>query len=490
MMISKEISASPDSAQWQSINWKTVESHVLKLQMRIAKATREGKHSKAKALQWILTHSHSAKLLAVKRVSQNKGSKTPGIDGVIWNTDTRRMKAVNQLSRKAYQAKPLKRIYIPKKNGKLRPLGIPCMVDRALQALHLLALEPGSETLADPNSYGFRRNRSTADAIAQCFLCLSKKQSAQWVLEGDIKACFDKIGHQWLMNNIAVDKRMLEQWLKSGFMDKGLFYRTDEGTPQGGIISPTLMLMTLAGLEQHIKSTALKNGARANFIGYADDFVVTCTSKDVLENDIKPLIADFLAHRGLTLSEEKTHITNISRGFDFLGFNHRKYKGKLLIKPSKSNTLIFLSNLRELTKKHATTPVNDLIKLINPKLRGWSNYYRHCVAKQVFGYVSHKLFLALWHWAKRRHPTKSKTWIAMKYFINRRGQWQFHGWQKSMNMDCQFTLFQIAKVPIERHVKIRSEATPFDPLYQEYLAKRKAKRQCRNSWNEPNLAAL
>ena len=252
MMISKEISASPDSAQWQSINWKTVESHVLKLQMRIAKATREGKHGKAKALQWILTHSHSAKLLAVKRVSQNKGSKTPGIDGVIWNTDTRRMKAVNQLSRKAYQAKPLKRIYIPKKNGKLRPLGIPCMVDRALQALHLLALEPVSETLADPNSYGFRRNRSTADAIAQCFLCLSKKQSAQWVLEGDIKACFDKIGHQWLMNNIAVDKRMLEQWLKSGFMDKGLFYRTDEGTPQGGIISPTLMLMTLAGLEQRI----------------------------------------------------------------------------------------------------------------------------------------------------------------------------------------------------------------------------------------------
>ncbi|WAJ72281.1 group II intron reverse transcriptase/maturase [Catenovulum adriaticum] len=490
MMISKEISASPDSAQWQSINWKTVESHVLKLQMRIAKAIREGKHGKAKALQWILTHSHSAKLLAVKRASQNKGSKTPGIDGVIWNTDTRRMKAVNQLSRKAYQAKPLKRIYIPKKNGKLRPLGIPCMVDRALQALHLLALEPVSETLADPNSYGFRRNRSTADAIAQCFLCLSKKQSAQWVLEGDIKACFDKIGHQWLMNNIAVDKRMLEQWLKSGFMDKGLFYRTDEGTPQGGVISPTLMLITLARLEKRIKSTALKNGVRANFIGYADDFVVTCTSKDVLVSDIKPLIADFLAGRGLTLSEEKTHITHISRGFDFLGFNHRKYKGKLLIKPSKSNTLMFLSNLRELIKKHATTPVNDLIKLINPKRRGWSNYYRHCVAKQIFGYVGHKLFLALWHWAKRRHPTKSKTWIAMKYFINRQGQWQFHGWQKNMNIDCQFNLFQIAKVPIERHVKIRGAATPFEPQYQEYLAKRKTKRQCRNSWHELTLAAL
>ena len=490
MVISKEISASSDGAQWQSIDWKSVEAHVLKLQMRIAKATREKKYGKVNSLQWLLTHSRSAKLLAVRRVSQNKGSKTPGIDGVIWNTDARRMKAVNQLSRKTYKAKPLKRIYIPKKNGKLRPLGIPCMVDRAQQALHLLALEPVSETLADPNSYGFRSNRSTADAVSQCFKCLALKKSAKWILEGDIKACFDKIGHQWLLDNIAVDKRMLKQWLRSGFMDKGLFYDTDEGTPQGGIISPTLMLMTLAGLEQCIKSTALKKSARANFIGYADDFVVTCTSKEVLVNDIKPLIADFLAERGLTLSVEKTKLTHIDDGFDFLGFNHRKYKGKLLIKPSKSNTLLFLRNLRELIKKHATIPVNDLIKLINPKLRGWANYYRHCVAKQIFGYVGHNLFQALWHWAVRRHPTKSKDWVVHKYFLNRKGQWQFHGWQKVMNMDCLFNLFQIAKVPIERHVKIKSAATPFDPEYQEYLAKRKSKRQARNSWVDPALTAL
>ncbi|MDQ2166448.1 group II intron reverse transcriptase/maturase [Vibrio anguillarum] len=490
MVISKEISASSDGAQWQSIDWKSVEAHVLKLQMRIAKATREKKYSKVKSLQWLLTHSRSAKLLAVKRVSQNKGSKTSGIDGVTWNTDVRRMKAVNQLSRKAYSAKPLKRIYIPKKNGKLRPLGIPCMIDRAQQALHLLALEPVSETLADLNSYGFRPNRSTADAVSQCFKCLALKRSAKWVLEGDIKACFDKIGHQWLMDNITVDKRMLEQWLKSGYVDKGLFYDTDEGTPQGGIISPTLMLMTLAGIEQQIKSTALKKGAKANFIGYADDFVVTCSSKEVLVNDIKPLIAGFLAERGLALSEEKTKISHIDDGFDFLGFNHRKYKGKLLIKPSKSNTLLFLRNLRGLIKKHATIPVNDLIKLINPKLRGWANYYRHCVAKQIFGYVGHKLFQALWHWAVRRHPTKSKDWVVHKYFLNRKGQWQFHGWQKIMNMDCHFNLFQIAKVPIERHVKIRSAATPFDPQYQEYLAKRKPKRLARNSWNEPASTAL
>ncbi len=189
----------------------STEQNVLKLQIRIAKATKAGKHGKAKALQWILTHSRSAKSLAVKRVSQNKGSKTPGIDGIIWNTDARRMKAVKQLSRKAYQALPLRRIYIPKKNGKRRPLGIPCMIDRAQQALHLLALEPISETRAAPNSDGFRPLRSAADATSQCFICLSRRQSAQWVLEGDIKACFDQIGHQWLMDNIPMDKRMLKQ---------------------------------------------------------------------------------------------------------------------------------------------------------------------------------------------------------------------------------------------------------------------------------------
>ncbi len=484
MMISNEISASSDSAQWQSIDWKAIEQHVLKLQMRIAKATREGKHGKAKALQWLLTHSRAAKLLAVKRVSRNKGSKTPGIDGITWNTDARRMTAVKQLSRKAYQAKPLRRIYIPKKNGKLRPLGIPCMTDRAQQALHLLALEPISETFADPNSYGFRPNRSTADAIAQCFICLSHKKSAQWVLEGDIKACFDTIGHQWLIDNIQLDKRMMKQWLGCGFMDKGLFYKTDEGTPQGGIISPTLMLLTLAGLEQQIKSLGQKKGYRVNFIGYADDFVITGTSKEVLVNEIKPLIASFLAERGLTLSEEKTQVTHINDGFDFLGFNIRKYKSKLLIKPSKSNVLLFLSNMRVLIKKHTTVSVNDLIKMMNPKLQGWANYYRHCVAKQTFNYISSQLFQTLWRWAVRRHSTKGKRWVANKYFLNRKGQWQFHGWQKITNMDCQFNLVQIAQTPIKRHVKVRSAAIPYDPDFADYLAQRKQAKVSRNTWLE------
>jgi RNA-directed DNA polymerase len=250
------------------------------------------------------------------------------------------------------------------------------------------------------------------------------------------------------------------------------------------------MLLTLAGLEQLVKSIARKTGDIINFIGYADDFVITGTSKEVLTNEIKPQLIHFLQERGLTLSEEKTHITHINDGFDFLGFNVRKYNGKLLIKPSKSNVLSFLRNMREFIRKHLTIPVNDLIKMMNPKLRGWANYYRHCVAKKVFGYVGHQIFWMLWRWATRRHPTKSRHWIARKYFLNRKGQWQFHGWQKIANMDCLFNLIRIAHTPIKRHVKIRSAAIPYDPQYKAYLCERKLGKECRNTWFNPVLATL
>ncbi|MCP3965294.1 MAG: group II intron reverse transcriptase/maturase, partial [Lentisphaerae bacterium] len=360
----KRPGASSTSLTWKTINWKAAEKHVWRLQMRIAKATREGKYGKAKALQWILSHSFYAKALAVRRVSQNKGSKTPGVDGVIWKSNKKKMEAINLLKRRGYQPQPLRRVYIPKKNGKQRPLGIPCMIDKAQQSLHLLALEPISETVVDKNAYGFRPKRSVADAIEQCFKVLCRRTSAQWILEGDIKACFDEIGHKWLLNNASMDKTILNKWLKSGYIYKGLFYRTDSGTPQGGTISPTLMLLTLSGLEQQVKQMAPKKADKINCISYADDFIITGASKELLENKIKPLVKQFLQERGLELSEEKTKITHISEGFDFLGFNIRKYKEKLLIKPAKQNVLSFVRNIKAVIKKHPTIAAGELIRIL------------------------------------------------------------------------------------------------------------------------------
>lgn len=484
--------ATSASAKWQSINWTVIEQQVSRLQMRIAKAMREGRYGKVKSLQWLLTHSHAAKLLAVRRVSQKKGSKTAGTDGITWRTDNHKLTAVGQLKRRGYHAKPLRRVYIPKKNGKQRPLGIPCMIDKAQQALHLLALEPISETIADKNSYGFRPKRCAADAVEQCFKTLCRKTSAQWILEGDIKACFDKIGHQWLIENILTDKSMLRQWLSAGYIDKGLFYHTDAGTPQGGIISPTLMLLTLAGLEQRIKQAAPRKAEKVNFISYADDFVVTGASRELLENTIKPLIVAFLKERGLELSPEKTITTSISQGFDFLGFNIRKYRDKLLIKPSKANVLTFIRNIRALIKSHPTMATGELIRLLNPKLRGWGNYYRHSVAKQTFGYVDCQIFKTLQRWAKRRHPNKGARWVTIKYFLSEYARrWCFQGRSHLDGVTTTEYLTQLVTIPIKRHTKIRCEATPYDPVFASYWRSRKENRdKSRNSWHISPEAAL
>lgn len=487
----KQPGASSALPKWGAINWQAAEKHVLRLQMRIAKATREGKHGKAKALQWILTHSLYAKLLAVKRVSQNKGSKTPGVDGVIWNTDKKKIEAVKSLKRRGYQPQPLRRVYIPKKNSKQRPLGIPCMIDKAQQALHLLALEPISETIADKNAYGFRPKRSAADAIEQCFNSLCRKASAQWVLEGDIKACFDKIGHQWLIDNIPMDKITLNKWLKSGYIDKGLFYQTDAGTPQGGIISPTLMLLTLSGLERRVKQAAPKKADKINFISYADDFVITGASKELLENKIKPLVREFLKERGLELSEEKTKITHIGTGFDFLGFNIRKYKEKLLIKPAKQNVLSFVNNIKAIIKKHPTMAAGDLIRILNPKIIGWGNYYKHAVAKRTFGYIDNQIFKSLYKWSKRRHPNKNTEWIIRKYYgVQGYPKWIFQGKTLINNQITCLYLAKMSKIPIKRHIKIKGNANPFDPDYAEYLQRRSNRKNWRNTWAKMPMAAL
>lgn len=219
--------------EWPSIDWSAAQQNVRRLQTRIVQATKEGRWGKVKALQHLLTHSFSGKALAVKRVTENQGRKTPGVDKVIWTMPSQKMKAIHELRQRGYRPKPLKRVYVPKSNGKMRPLNIPCMKCRAMQALHLLALDPVAETLGDQNSYGFRSARSPADAIEQCFADLSRKNLAQWILEGDIKSCFDKISHEWLLAHIPIEKAILRKWLKAGFIDKHILHTTEEGMPQG-----------------------------------------------------------------------------------------------------------------------------------------------------------------------------------------------------------------------------------------------------------------
>ena len=244
------MACAPSGATWQGINWAQVHRQVRRLQARIVKAIQEGRPNKVKALQWLLTHSFSGKALAVKRVTTNRGKNTPGVDNVTWNTPEAKTNAIASMKRRGYSPLPLRRVFIPKKNGqKTRPLGIPPMIDRAMQALHLLALEPVAETTGDPNSYGFKPERSTADAGAQCFTVLAQASAAQWVLEADIKGCFDHISHDWMIANVPTDKTILRKWLKAGFVYRNELFPTEAGTPQGGIISPVLSNMTLDGLE-------------------------------------------------------------------------------------------------------------------------------------------------------------------------------------------------------------------------------------------------
>lgn len=460
--------------QWKAINWTTVEYQVKRLQLRIAKATKLGRYGKAKALQWLLTHSFFGKLLAVKRVTQNTGKRTPGIDGIVWKTDKQKINAVMSMNRKGYQAQPLRRIYIPKKNGKLRPLGIPTKMDRAQQALHLMGLMPTAEIRADENSYGFRPKRSTHDAIAQCFTLLARKSSGQWIMEGDIKACFDKISHEWLEKHVMMDKLILKQWLKAGYIEKDCLHKTEDGTPQGGLCSPTLANMVLDGLEIAIREAA--KGEKIHFVRYADDFICTANSKEILETKVQPVIINFLKERGLELSIEKTKITHINEGFNFLGFNIKKYKDKLLIKPSASSVKKFSESLRETIQKMGNTSTTGLIANLNSKIRGWANYYRSCVAKEIFNDIDKVVFDSIWRMLKRKHPNKNIAWIRNKYFTKIGTRiWCLFSKVKTKKGTKLYTLIKAADTKIKRHIKIKGRATPYDNDFDDYFNMREDK---------------
>lgn len=349
------------------------------------------------------------------------------------------------------------------------------MYDRAMQALYALALDPVSEVLADKRSFGFRKGRSAHDACEYIFSTYSRSYSPKWILEGDIKGCFDNISHNWLIENIPMDKSMLKQFLKAGFVFKGDLFPTEDGTPQGGIISPILANMALDGLQNELVNTFdlsltgevsafVHNKSKVNLIRYADDFVISAETREIAEQ-AKQVVANFLKTRGLELSESKTLITHIDEGFDFLGWTFRKFKGKLIVKPSKKSIKTFVSSLSEtILKRGKAWKQEVLIQRLNQQIRGWTNYHQSVCASEAFAHIDFVLFNLLYRWAKRRHPKKGRWFVTTKYW-HRRGSrsWVF----SEENQE----LLRVDHISIVRHTKIRFNVNPY--IDTAYFVKRK-----------------
>ena len=480
--------------QWKSIDWNQANSYINRLQIRIVKAEKSKRSNLVKRLQYLITHSFYGKALAIKRVTSNKGKKTPGVDGIVWLTPSKKMKALYKLNANGYQASPLKRVYI-KKYGKKekRPLSIPTMKDRAMQALYLIALEPLAETNADVVSFGFRKYRSAHDAQRHIHNLLAKKVSPQWIIEGDIKSCFDKISHDWMLKNIPLEKSILNKFLKAKYLFNRKLFPTTEGAAQGGIISPTIANMVLDGLEDAVaknfwpskkgrKESKATHRNGVNVVKYADDFIITAYSETTAREIIK-VVADFLNERGLELSPTKTKITTIQQGFDFLGWNFRKYSGKLIVKPSSKSAKKLVTTISQEINNSKGATQTQLINRLNQILRGWTSYHQPVCAKETFGRIDSVIWQMLYSWAKRRHRNKSRQWIINKY-------WGESGNRKWVFKDDNTVLIKACDTPIVRHIPLKLDKNPI--LDEDYFLLRKSKQQDlrRKAWKNTAVAQL
>jgi RNA-directed DNA polymerase len=466
---------------WDAIDWRAANRVVRNLRHRIFRAGQAGDFRKVSSLQKLMLRCRSNTLLSVRRVTQvNAGKNTPGVDKVVVKTPAARGKLVDHISTyQPWRASPARRVYIPKSNGKLRPLGIPTVIDRCLQARVKNALEPYWESQFEGSSYGFRPGRGCHDAIAKIYLLSRPNKRKKFVVDADVKGAFDNISHDFILRAIGdcPGRALIEQWLKAGVMEDGAFHATTLGTPQGGVISPLLLNIALHGMEQAL---GVKHNARGELVGkhavvrYADDFVVFCESQEDAEQVKDQVLPAWLAERGLSLSAEKTHVVHLTEGFDFLGFNVRHYKMpqttrtgfKLLIKPSKASVSRKRKELREVWLGLRGHGIEAVLRTLNPIIRGWANYFRTVVTSRVFAKMDDWMFRRELRYAQRTHSGKSQSWRIARYWgrLNpaKNDNWVF-GDKRTGRHLLKFRWF-----PFAPHVLVKGTASPDDPRLQEY----------------------
>jgi RNA-directed DNA polymerase len=487
--VCKDIGAEKSLLEWTAINWKSVKKRVRNLRQRIYRATQSGQWNRVRSLMKLMLRSYSNLLWSVRRITQeNQGRRTAGLDGQTALTPSSRVQLVKRMQDNTlWQAHPTKRVYIPKANGKLRPLGIPTLENRVAQTIVKNALEPSWEARFERHSYGFRPGRSCHDAIEQCHTRL-RHGGDTWILDADLKGAFDHLSHQFILNTIGLvpGRELIKQWLKAGYVEAEMFQATDEGTPQGGAISPLLLNIALSAMEQLLLSFVTvsihqppadakrskpykKKSPTYGYCRYADDFLITAKTKEDIEA-IVPVLQNWLNVRGLDLNWEKTQIVPVQQGCHFLGFTIRHFKHRCLCRPQKEKVKALLKRIRDWLRAHPSVTPIAVIHSLNPILRGWANYYKHGASKAVFSYVDSQIWRALWRWCRRRHPNKGSRWIARKYYRTFRGRdWTFVATALDRTGQRKLlTIYRLAETPIQRHVKVKGTASPDDPSLYDY----------------------